>query len=59
MQEANWWIVVVMAVVMSFFLGKAIGKSEPKPPETPKTRYECLKLGSDFARTACINHYEL
>lgn len=57
--ETKIIIGIVMALAVGYMIGYSIGKSEPKPPEIPKTRYECLKLGSDSARVMCINTYKL
>lgn len=57
--ETKIIIGIVMALAVGYMLGYSIGKSEPKLPEVPQTRYECLKLGSDTARALCIKTYNL
>ena len=57
--EIKMIIFMVMLSAVVYMFGYNAGKSEPKPPEVPKTRYECLKLGSDFARRNCLESYKL
>lgn len=59
MKDIVWIALLAAALLGAFAFGKQVGEDTANEPRYPQTRYECLQLGSDFARTACIKHYEL
>lgn len=49
---------VSLVTLLLFIIGTTM-KDEPTAPSVPSipTKYECLQLGSDSARAACLNYY--
>lgn len=47
-----------LVTLLLFIIGSTI-EDEPIAPDVPSipTKYECLQLGSDSARAACLNYY--
>lgn len=51
------YLVLIIWTILMLVIGWRIGVSIGNYKSEPKSKYDCLKLGSDTARIACVKIY--